>query len=89
MKILEDRILEDGQYIGNGILKVDSFVNHKSVLEFHKRGLPCRITEEDGLESDIRLVIYNVRGQEVVELISDHLHQGHHHRVAMCRGIQL
>ncbi len=29
MKILEDRILKDGQYIGNGILKVDSFVNHQ------------------------------------------------------------
>lgn len=29
MKVLEDRILKDGQYIGNGILKVDSFVNHQ------------------------------------------------------------
>jgi xanthine phosphoribosyltransferase len=29
MRILEERILKDGQYIGNGILKVDSFVNHQ------------------------------------------------------------
>ena len=29
MKVLEDRILKDGQYIGDGILKVDSFVNHQ------------------------------------------------------------
>ena len=29
MKVLEDRILKDGQYIWNGILKVDSFVNHQ------------------------------------------------------------
>lgn len=29
MKLLEERILKDGQYIGNGILKVDSFVNHQ------------------------------------------------------------
>ena len=29
MKLLEDRILKDGQYIGDGILKVDSFVNHQ------------------------------------------------------------
>lgn len=29
MKLLEDRILKEGQYIGNGILKVDGFVNHQ------------------------------------------------------------
>ena len=29
MKLLEDRILNDGQVLGNGILKVDSFVNHQ------------------------------------------------------------
>ena len=29
MKLLEDRIQKDGQYIGDGILKVDSFVNHQ------------------------------------------------------------
>ena len=29
MRLLEERILQDGQYIGNGILKVDSFVNHQ------------------------------------------------------------
>lgn len=29
MRLLEERILKDGQYIGNGILKVDSFVNHQ------------------------------------------------------------
>jgi xanthine phosphoribosyltransferase len=29
MRVLEERILKDGQYIGNGILKVDSFVNHQ------------------------------------------------------------
>ena len=29
MKLLEQRILKDGQYIGNGILKVDGFVNHQ------------------------------------------------------------
>jgi xanthine phosphoribosyltransferase len=29
MEQLKKRILEEGQYIGNGILKVDSFVNHQ------------------------------------------------------------
>ncbi len=29
MKELEDRILAEGQYIGNGILKVDGFINHQ------------------------------------------------------------
>ena len=29
MKLLEERIQKDGQYIGGGILKVDSFVNHQ------------------------------------------------------------
>ena len=29
MKELEDRILKDGQILGNGILKVDGFVNHQ------------------------------------------------------------
>jgi xanthine phosphoribosyltransferase len=29
MRLLEDRILAEGQYIGDGILKVDSFVNHQ------------------------------------------------------------
>lgn len=29
MKALEDKILSDGKYLGNGILKVDSFVNHQ------------------------------------------------------------
>lgn len=29
MKLLEERIQKDGQYIGDGILKVDSFVNHQ------------------------------------------------------------
>lgn len=29
MKQLEDRILKDGQILGNGILKVDGFVNHQ------------------------------------------------------------
>jgi len=29
MKELEQRILKDGQYLGNGILKVDSFINHQ------------------------------------------------------------
>ncbi len=29
MKELEDRILRDGQVLGGGILKVDSFVNHQ------------------------------------------------------------
>ena len=29
MQILKDRILEDGKYLGNGILKVDSFINHQ------------------------------------------------------------
>ena len=29
MKELKDRILRDGQILGNGILKVDSFVNHQ------------------------------------------------------------
>jgi xanthine phosphoribosyltransferase len=29
MKALEDKIRAEGQYLGNGILKVDSFVNHQ------------------------------------------------------------
>jgi xanthine phosphoribosyltransferase len=29
MELLKQRILEDGQYIGNGILKVDGFINHQ------------------------------------------------------------
>ena len=29
MKALENKILSDGKYLGNGILKVDSFVNHQ------------------------------------------------------------
>jgi xanthine phosphoribosyltransferase len=29
MQLLRDRILKDGQILGNGILKVDSFVNHQ------------------------------------------------------------
>lgn len=29
MKLLEDRIRQDGRYLGNGILKVDNFINHQ------------------------------------------------------------
>lgn len=29
MKALKDRILSEGQYLGNGILKVDGFLNHQ------------------------------------------------------------
>ena len=29
MELLEKRILSDGKYLGNDILKVDSFINHK------------------------------------------------------------
>lgn len=29
MRILEERILKDGKNLGNGILKVDSFINHQ------------------------------------------------------------
>lgn len=29
MDLLKERILKDGQYLGNGILKVDSFMNHQ------------------------------------------------------------
>jgi xanthine phosphoribosyltransferase len=29
MKLLEDKILRDGEVIGNNILKVDSFLNHQ------------------------------------------------------------
>ena len=29
VKQLKDRILKDGQILGNGILKVDSFINHQ------------------------------------------------------------
>lgn len=29
MKLLKDRILEDGKVISSGILKVDSFLNHQ------------------------------------------------------------
>ena len=29
MELLEKRILSDGKYLGNDVLKVDSFINHK------------------------------------------------------------
>ena len=29
MQLLKDRILSDGKVLGNGILKVDGFVNHQ------------------------------------------------------------
>ena len=29
MRLLEERILQDGKNLGNGILKVDSFINHQ------------------------------------------------------------
>lgn len=29
MQILQEKILREGQYLGNGILKVDSFMNHQ------------------------------------------------------------
>ncbi len=29
MEILQERILKEGRYLGNGILKVDSFMNHQ------------------------------------------------------------
>jgi xanthine phosphoribosyltransferase len=29
MQVLKDRILSEGKYLGNGILKVDSFINHQ------------------------------------------------------------
>lgn len=29
MEILKDKILKDGQLIGNGIIKIDSFLNHQ------------------------------------------------------------
>ena len=29
MKLLENRILTEGRYLGNGILKVDGFINHQ------------------------------------------------------------
>ncbi len=29
MEALEQRILKEGQYLGSGILKVDSFINHQ------------------------------------------------------------
>ena len=29
MEVLKERILRDGTYLGNGILKVDSFINHQ------------------------------------------------------------
>lgn len=29
MQMLQDRIVRDGKYLGNGILKVDSFMNHQ------------------------------------------------------------
>ena len=34
MKELEDRIIADGQVIGNNILKVDAFLNHQIDPEF-------------------------------------------------------
>ena len=29
MEVLKQRILQDGKYLGNGILKVDNFINHQ------------------------------------------------------------
>ena len=29
MRLLKERILSQGKYLGNGILKVDSFINHQ------------------------------------------------------------
>jgi xanthine phosphoribosyltransferase len=29
MKLLEQKIVTDGKHLGNGILKVDSFMNHQ------------------------------------------------------------
>jgi xanthine phosphoribosyltransferase len=36
MQILRERILKDGKYLGNGILKVDSFMNHQIDPELMK-----------------------------------------------------
>lgn len=33
MKLLEDRIIKDGRWVGEGILKVDSFLNHQVDIE--------------------------------------------------------
>ena len=40
MKLLEDRILEDGVIINNDILKVDSFLNHQIDVSL-TRALVC------------------------------------------------
>lgn len=53
MKELKDRIQQDGQILGNGILKVDSFVNHqvdailmdKCGKEFARRFANCGATK--------------------------------------------
>jgi len=53
MEILKQRILKDGQAIGIGILKVDSFLNHQLDVEllneigkeFHKRFSDVEITK--------------------------------------------
>ncbi len=29
MRLLKERIISQGKYLGNGILKVDSFINHQ------------------------------------------------------------
>ena len=36
MKLLKDRILQDGQCFEGGVLKVDSFINHGVVPDFEK-----------------------------------------------------
>jgi xanthine phosphoribosyltransferase len=49
MQNLKDRILSDGQNLGNGILKIDSFLNHQ---------LDVRLMEQVGEEIGRRFVRY-------------------------------
>jgi xanthine phosphoribosyltransferase len=53
MKALHERILREGKYLGRGILKVDSFLNHQ---------LDPQLTLEMGKEFHRRLTEQGVRG---------------------------
>lgn len=53
MELLKQRILKDGQWLGNGVLKVDSFLNHQMDValfsefgkEFKRRFADCGINK--------------------------------------------
>lgn len=48
MQLLQDRILKDGKHLGNGILKVDGFINHQVdplLMDACGRELAARFTD--------------------------------------------